>query len=68
MNFHAYTRYEPVGVAGMLVPWNGPLVMAAWKLAPALAAGCTSAFKPAEQTPLSTLMLAEFFETAGIPP
>ena len=68
MNFHAYTRYEPVGVAGMLVPWNGPLVMAAWKLAPALAAGCTCVLKPAEQTPLSTLKLAEFFETAGIPP
>lgn len=59
---------EPVGVAGQIIPWNYPLLMAAWKLAPALAAGCTSVLKPAEQTPLSALALAELFEEAGIPP
>ncbi|HCP35169.1 MAG: aldehyde dehydrogenase [SAR324 cluster bacterium] len=68
IDFHAYTKYEPVGVVGLLVPWNGPLVMAAWKLAPALAAGCTCILKPAQQTPLSTLKLGEFFEMAGFPP
>jgi betaine-aldehyde dehydrogenase len=58
---------EPVGVAGQIIPWNYPLLMAAWKLAPALAAGCTCVIKPAEQTPLSLLELAEDFETVGIP-
>ena len=51
-NMHCYTRKEPVGVAGQIIPWNFPLLMAAWKVAPALAAGCTIVLKPAEQTPL----------------
>ena len=67
MKFHAYTQREPIGVVAQIVPWNGPLVMAAWKLAPALAAGCTCILKPAEQTPMSTLLLGELFEQAGIP-
>ncbi|WP_263357599.1 aldehyde dehydrogenase family protein [Acidicapsa ligni] len=58
---------EPIGVAGLIVPWNYPLLMAAWKLAPALAAGCTCVLKPAEQTPLTTMMLAQWFEEAGLP-
>jgi betaine-aldehyde dehydrogenase len=59
---------EPIGVAGQIVPWNYPLLMAAWKLAPALAAGCTCVLKPAEQTPLTALELAEYFSDAGLPP
>ena len=59
---------EPIGVCGLIVPWNYPLLMASWKLAPALAAGCTMVLKPAEQTPLTALMLAEFFPEAGLPP
>lgn len=59
---------EPVGVAGQIIPWNYPLLMAAWKLAPALAAGCTCVLKPAEQTPLTILELASSFEEVGIPP
>jgi len=59
---------EPVGVAGQIVPWNYPLLMASWKLAPALCAGCTSVLKPAEQTPLSVLALATSFTEAGVPP
>jgi betaine-aldehyde dehydrogenase len=59
---------EPMGVAGQIVPWNYPLLMAAWKIAPALCAGCTTVLKPAEQTPLSVLALAESFESAGLPP
>jgi betaine-aldehyde dehydrogenase len=59
---------EPVGVAGQIIPWNYPLLMAAWKIAPALAAGCTVVLKPAEQTPLSILKLAEDFEAVGLPP
>jgi betaine-aldehyde dehydrogenase len=58
---------EPIGVAGQIIPWNYPLTMAAWKLAPALAAGCTVVLKPAEQTPLSILALAEDFLEAGVP-
>ena len=54
----AYTRREPVGVVGQIIPWNFPLLMAAWKLGPALATGCTVVLKPAEQTPLSALLLA----------
>ena len=57
--FLAYTVREPVGVVGQIIPWNFPLLMAAWKLGPALAAGCTVVLKPAEQTPLSALRLAE---------
>src|SRR5438270_716538 len=56
---------EPVGVAGQIIPWNYPLLMAAWKLAPALAAGCTCILKPAEQTPLTALELAHWFEEVG---
>jgi betaine-aldehyde dehydrogenase len=59
---------EPVGVAGQIIPWNYPLLMAAWKLAPALCAGCTAVLKPAEQTPLSILELASSFADAGLPP
>jgi betaine-aldehyde dehydrogenase len=58
---------EPMGVAGQIIPWNYPLTMAAWKIAPALAAGCTVVLKPAEQTPLSVLALAEDFLAAGVP-
>src|SRR3989440_2783622 len=59
---------EPVGVAGQIIPWNYPLLMAAWKLAPAIAAGCTCVLKPAEQTPLTALEFANWFEEAGLPP
>ena len=59
---------EPIGVAGQIIPWNYPLLMAAWKLAPALAAGCTCVLKPAEQTPLSILELASSFNDVGLPP
>jgi betaine-aldehyde dehydrogenase len=59
---------EPVGVVGQIIPWNYPLLMAAWKVAPALAAGCTVVLKPAEQTPLSALMLARIFEGLDLPP
>jgi phenylacetaldehyde dehydrogenase len=65
--FHAYTRREPVGVVGQIIPWNFPLLMAAWKLGPALATGCTVVLKPAEQTPLTALRLGELFEEAGFP-
>jgi phenylacetaldehyde dehydrogenase len=65
--FHAYTVREPVGVVGQIIPWNFPLVMAAWKLGPALAVGCTCVLKPAEQTPLSALRLGELFQEAGFP-
>ena len=66
-NFHSYTLREPVGVVGQIIPWNFPLLMAAWKLGPALAAGCTVVLKPAEQTPLSALRLGELIEEAGFP-
>ena len=66
--FHAYTLREPVGVVGQIIPWNFPLLMAAWKLGPALAAGCTIVLKPAEQTPLSALLLGQLFCEAGFPP
>jgi len=65
---NAYTRREPVGVVGQIIPWNFPLAMAAWKLAPALAAGCTCVLKPAEQTPLTALRLGELIIEAGFPP
>src|SRR5205823_11485828 len=58
---------EPVGVAGQIIPWNYPLLMAAWKLAPALAAGCTCILKPAEQTPLTALEMASWLEEVGFP-
>jgi betaine-aldehyde dehydrogenase len=60
-------RREPVGVVGQVAPWNYPFMMAAWKLGPALAAGCTIVFKPAPGTPLSTLLLAELSKEAGFP-
>jgi phenylacetaldehyde dehydrogenase len=63
----AYTLREPVGVVGQIIPWNFPLLMAAWKLGPALATGCTVVLKPAEQTPLSCLLLGELIQEAGIP-
>lgn len=66
--FHAYTRREPIGVVGQIIPWNFPLLMAAWKIGPALAAGCTIVLKPAEQTPLSALLLAEIATEVGFPP
>jgi len=65
--FLAYTRREPVGVVGQIIPWNFPLLMAAWKLGPALATGCTVVLKPAEQTPLSALRLGELAQEAGLP-
>jgi phenylacetaldehyde dehydrogenase len=66
--FHTYMVREPVGVVAQIVPWNFPLAMAAWKLAPALAAGCTCILKPAEQTPLTALRLGELILEAGFPP
>src|SRR5690606_35096936 len=66
--FQAYTRREPVGVVGQIIPWNFPLAMAAWKLGPALAAGCTCVLKPAEQTPLTALRLGDLIQEAGFPP
>jgi acyl-CoA reductase-like NAD-dependent aldehyde dehydrogenase len=63
-----YTTREPVGVAGLIVPWNYPLSMAAWKVAPAIAAGCAVVLKPAEQTPLTALRLGELALEAGFPP
>jgi betaine-aldehyde dehydrogenase len=59
---------EPIGVCGQIIPWNYPLLMAAWKLAPAICAGCTMVLKPAEQTPLTILEFAKYFEAAGLPP
>jgi acyl-CoA reductase-like NAD-dependent aldehyde dehydrogenase len=66
-NMHCYTRKEPVGVCGQIIPWNFPLLMAAWKVAPALAAGCTTVLKPAEQTPLTALRFGELALEAGLP-
>src|ERR1700726_4644299 len=66
-NFHSYTLREPVGVVGQIIPWNFPLLMAAWKLGPALAAGNCVVLKPAEQTPLTALRLAELVAEAGVP-
>ncbi|MGR8980128.1 MAG: aldehyde dehydrogenase family protein [Gammaproteobacteria bacterium] len=65
--FHAYTLLEPVGVVGQIIPWNFPLLMAAWKLAPALTTGCTVVLKVAEETPLSALRLGEILLEAGVP-
>ncbi len=66
-NYFCYTRKEPVGVAGQIIPWNFPMLMVAWKWGPALAAGCTIVMKPAEQTPLSCLRLGELAMEAGFP-
>jgi aldehyde dehydrogenase (NAD+) len=65
--YFTYTRHEPVGVVGQIIPWNFPLLMQAWKWGPALAAGCTIVLKPAEQTPLTALRVAELALEAGIP-
>ena len=62
------TLKEPIGVAGQIIPWNYPLLMAAWKLAPALAAGCTCVLKPAEQTPITALEMANWLGDVGLPP
>ncbi len=67
-DFHAYSLIEPVGVVGLIVPWNSPLAAACNKLAPALAAGCSCVLKPAEQTPLTALRLGQLCIQAGIPP
>jgi aldehyde dehydrogenase (NAD+) len=64
----SYTQHEPLGVVGQIIPWNFPILLAAWKVAPALAAGNTVVLKPAEQTPLSALRLAEIAGEAGLPP
>jgi acyl-CoA reductase-like NAD-dependent aldehyde dehydrogenase len=66
-NAFCYTRKEPVGVCGQIIPWNFPLLMSSWKVAPALAAGCTVVLKPAEQTPLTALRLGELALEAGLP-
>ena len=67
-SFHTYMRREPIGVVGAIIPWNFPLLMCGYKLGPALAAGNTVVLKPAEQTPLSALRLAELFTEVGFPP
>ncbi|MGH8595017.1 MAG: aldehyde dehydrogenase family protein, partial [Gammaproteobacteria bacterium] len=67
VQYHSYTRPEPIGVVGQIIPWNFPLLMAAWKLAPALSTGCTVVLKVAEETPLSALRLGELLLEAGLP-
>jgi aldehyde dehydrogenase (NAD+) len=67
-DFFGYVSREPVGVVASVLPWNSPLLLLTWKLAPALAAGCTMIAKPSEQAPVSILLLAELFEKAGFPP
>jgi acyl-CoA reductase-like NAD-dependent aldehyde dehydrogenase len=66
-NFHNFTQLEPIGVAGLIIPWNGPFFVAMLKAAPALAAGCSCVLKPAEETPLTALMMEEIFREAGVP-
>jgi aldehyde dehydrogenase (NAD+) len=65
--YFSYTKHEPVGVVGQIIPWNFPLLMQAWKLGPALASGCTVVMKPAEQTPLTALRVGELIMEAGFP-
>src|SRR5207237_8942856 len=65
--YFCYTRHEPVGVVGQIIPWNFPLLMQAWKWGPALATGCTVILKPAEQTPLNALRVGELAMEAGMP-
>lgn len=67
-NFMTFTRKEPIGVVGSIIPWNYPILMATWKIAPALATGCTVILKPAEQTPLTALYLGALAKEAGFPP
>jgi aldehyde dehydrogenase (NAD+) len=64
----AFTRHEPIGVCGQIIPWNYPILMWAWKVAPALAVGCTIVMKPSEWTPLTALKLCELVKEAGFPP
>jgi len=66
-NYFTYTRREAVGVAGQIIPWNFPMLMTAWKWGPALASGCTIVMKPAEQTPLTCLRMAQLAKEAGVP-
>ncbi|WP_405182529.1 aldehyde dehydrogenase family protein [Nocardia sp. NBC_01377] len=66
-NYHTFTQLEPVGVVGLIIPWNGPFFIAMLKVAPALAAGCSAVLKPAEETPLTALKLEEIFREAGLP-
>ncbi len=66
-DWHCYTMREPIGVVGQIIPWNFPLLMAVWKIAPALSVGCTIVLKPAEQTPLSAIRLGELIQEAGFP-
>lgn len=63
----AFTRHEPIGVVAQIVPWNYPIMMLAWKIAPALAVGCSIVFKPAENTPLSSLVRFQILEEDGLP-
>ncbi len=65
--FKSSVRYEPVGVAGLIIPWNYPLLMAAWKIAPCLAAGCTAILKPSELTPLNALEFGAVAQEIGLP-
>jgi phenylacetaldehyde dehydrogenase len=67
-DFHAYTMREPVGVAGLITPWNGPFALASFKVATALAAGCSCVLKPAEETPFTALKLGQLLNEAGLPP
>ncbi|QUQ64711.1 aldehyde dehydrogenase [Kutzneria sp. CA-103260] len=67
-DFLVYTRHEPVGVVGAIVPWNSPLLLMTWKVAPALAAGCTLVVKPSDHTPVATLVFADLVQEAGFPP
>lgn len=66
--FFTYTRHEPIGVCGQIIPWNYPILMLAWKFGPALACGNTLVLKPAEQTPLTALYIAALAKEAGFPP
>ena len=66
--FMGMTLKEPIGVVGQIIPWNYPMLMMIWKIAPALAAGCTIVLKPAQQTPFTALMLGDLFNKAGFPP
>lgn len=66
-NFLCYTKHHPVGVCGQIIPWNFPLVMFAWKIAPVLASGCTTVIKPSEHTPLAALKIVECMQHAGLP-
>jgi phenylacetaldehyde dehydrogenase len=66
-SYHNFTQLEPIGVAGLIIPWNGPFFVAMLKAAPALAAGCSCVLKPAEETPLTALMMEKIFRDAGLP-